>query len=311
METTTTAGSDSRNSAQRLELTGAGGITLVADAYGDPSAPSVLLLHGGGQTRHAWGATAGNLAAAGFYAVTLDLRGHGESAWADDGNYEISMFAADIHAVACALLTRPALVGASLGGIASLICEHEHPIATALVLVDITPRMDPVGVQKIVGFMNAFPEGFAAIEDAADAIAAYLPHRPRRRDTSGLAKNLRLGEDGRWRWHWDPRFLSGPPRSSHEHYPERMNTAARSLTVPALLVRGRMSEIVSEEGVREFLEMVPHAEYVDVEDASHMVAGDRNDLFCDAVIDFLTRKVAPSAEPSDGAHDANRAGLGR
>lgn len=293
MATSSTASATGRDQARRLEFEGKGGVALVADAYGDPSAPSVLLLHGGGQTRHAWGATAGNLAAAGFYAVTMDLRGHGESAWATDGDYDISSFAGDIHAVAGALPGPPALVGASLGGISSLVCQHDHPIATAVVLVDITPRMDPEGVQKIVGFMNAHPDGFAAIEDAADAIAEYLPHRPRPRDTSGLAKNLRLGEDGRWRWHWDPRFLSGPPRSSHEHYPERMNQAARSLDVPALLVRGRMSEIVSEQGVREFLEMVPHAEYVDVEDASHMVAGDRNDLFCDAVIDFLTRTLAP------------------
>ncbi|MFN2378133.1 MAG: alpha/beta fold hydrolase [Candidatus Binatia bacterium] len=293
MEPSTTSPSilPAGDEARRLGLRGADGLALVADAYGDPSSPPVLLLHGGGQTRHAWGGTAGRLAEAGFYAVTLDLRGHGESSWADDGEYGIDKFAADIHAVAGALPSRPALVGASLGGISSLICEHEHPVATALVLVDITPRMDPEGVQRIVGFMNAFPEGFARIEDAADAIAAYLPHRPRPSDTSGLAKNLRLGEDGRWRWHWDPRFLSGPPRSSHEHYPDRMNAAARSLAVPALLVRGRMSEIVSEEGVREFLEMVPHAEYVDVEGASHMVAGDRNDPFCDAVIDFLSRHL--------------------
>lgn len=300
MDSTATTASESSDGSRRLQLRGAGGIALVADAYGDPAAPSVLLLHGGGQTRHAWGATAGNLAASGLYAVTLDLRGHGESAWADDGNYDITAFAADIHAVASSFATRPALVGASLGGIASLICQHDTPIATAIVLVDVTPRMNPEGVQKIVGFMNAFPEGFAAIDDAADAIAAYLPHRPRRRDTSGLAKNLRLGADGRWRWHWDPRFLSGPPRSSHEHYPERMDAAARSLAVPAMLVRGRMSEIVSEEGVRHFLELVPHAEYVDVEDASHMVAGDRNDLFCDAVIDFLGRTIGPAGTTAGG-----------
>lgn len=254
----------------------------------------MLLLHGGGQTRHAWGATASKLAVAGFYAVNADLRGHGESAWADDGDYEISSFAADIAAMAAQLPSRPALVGASLGGIASLVCEHDHPVATAVVLVDVTPRMDPDGVQRIVGFMNAYPDGFEEIEHAADAIAAYLPHRPRRSDTKGLSKNLRQGEDGRWRWHWDPRFLSGPPRSVHDQYPHRMNEAARSLKVPTMLVRGRMSEIVSEEGVREFLELVPHAEYVDVEGASHMVAGDRNDAFCDAVIDFLTRTIGPS-----------------
>ncbi len=251
----------------------------------------MLLLHGGGQTRHAWGATASNLAAAGFYAVTLDLRGHGESEWASDGDYDIATFAADIHEVTQELPSPPALVGASLGGIASMFCEHVHPLATAVVLVDITPRMDPEGVQRIVGFMKAHPDGFAAIEDAADAIAEYLPHRPRPSDTKGLAKNLRLGSDGRWRWHWDPRFISDSPRSRHHEYPDKMNAAARSLHVPVLLVRGRMSEIVSEEGVREFLEMVPHAEYVDIEDASHMVAGDRNDIFCDAVIDFLSRTI--------------------
>lgn len=280
-------------SGKRVEFTGFGGVTLAADTYGDPSCPSVLLLHGGGQTRHAWGATAENLAAAGFYAVNIDLRGHGESAWARDGNYEIEAFARDILAVVAQLRSPPALVGASMGGLSSLAAEHLRPVATAVVLVDITPRMEPEGVQRIVGFMTAHSEGFATLDEAADAISEYLPHRPRPRDTSGLAKNLRRGEDGRWRWRWDPRFLQGPPRSASQHYPERMNAAARALTVPTLLVRGRMSEIVSEEGVREFLEMVPHAEYVDVADASHMVAGDRNDLFCDAVIDFLTRTLKP------------------
>jgi len=280
-------------SGKRVEFSGFGGVVLAADAYGDPTDPPVLLLHGGGQTRHAWGATASTLAAAGFYAVTMDLRGHGESAWADDGNYEMEAFAADLHAVAADLPSAPALVGASLGGMASMVAQFTKPLATAVVLVDITPRMNPEGVGRIVAFMNANPEGFATIDAAADAIAAYLPHRPRPRDTSGLAKNLRLGDDGRWRWHWDPRFLQGPPRSAQEHYPDRMNAAARSLKVPVMLVRGRMSEVVSEEGVREFLEMVPQAEYVDIEDASHMVAGDRNDLFCDAVVDFLKRTLAP------------------
>jgi pimeloyl-ACP methyl ester carboxylesterase len=288
-DSTPTTNRDQQGSPHRLRLRGNGGVSLVADAYGDPAQPSVLLLHGGGQTRHAWGATAGRLADAGFYALTLDLRGHGESDWAEDGDYDLTRFAADIREIAAGLPSAPALVGASLGGLASLLCQYLHPVASAVVLVDITPRMDPDGVARIVGFMKAFPEGFASTDDAADAIAAYLPHRPRPRDSSGLAKNLRLGADGRWRWHWDPRFLEGPPRSASEDYPERMNAAARSLDVPTLLVRGRMSEIVSEQGVREFLDLVPHAEYVDVEDAAHMVAGDRNDVFCDAVIDFLTR----------------------
>jgi pimeloyl-ACP methyl ester carboxylesterase len=54
-------------------------------------------------------------------------------------------------------------------------------------------------------------------------------------------------------------------------------------------VRGQSSEVVREENVRAFLEAVPHAEYVDVTGAGHMVAGDRNDAFNDAVSDFLRR----------------------
>ncbi len=273
----------------RREFHGAFGVRLVADTYGNPSAPPVLLLHGGGQTRHAWRGTAKVLAEAGFYAITLDLRGHGESGWCESGNYELENFAEDIRAIAAELPSAPALVGASLGGLAALVCQCEYHLASAVVLVDITPRVDPEGVQRIVGFMKAFPEGFASIEDAADVVAAYLPHRPRPSDTSGLAKNLRLGDDGRWRWHWDPRVLSEKPRASRPDYPESINAAARSLDVPTLLVRGRMSEVVSDEGVREFLEMVPHAEFVDVEGAAHMVAGDKNDAFGRAVVDFLQR----------------------
>jgi pimeloyl-ACP methyl ester carboxylesterase len=279
-------------SPRRLSVRGHGGVQLVLDAFGDPGGRPVLLLHGGGQTRHAWGGTAEQLAAAGFHAITMDLRGHGESDWAADGDYELDAFAADIRAVAASLPAPPALVGASLGGLSSLVCQHRHPVASAVVLVDITPRMEPEGVARIVGFMKAFPDGFSSVDEAADSIAAYLPHRPRPSDTSGLGKNLRRGDDGRWRWHWDPRFLAGPPRGASEEYPRRMAAAARSLDVPTLLVRGRMSEIVSEEGVREFLELVPHAEYVDVEDASHMVAGDRNDVFCRVVVDFLARTLA-------------------
>ncbi|HYC57209.1 MAG TPA: alpha/beta hydrolase [Candidatus Binatia bacterium] len=281
----------SQPSFTRLSLRGAGGIKLVADAYGDPSHRPVILLHGGGQTRHAWRSTAAVLASAGFYAITMDHRGHGESDWDEAGDYELTTFAGDIRQVASTLSSPPALVGASLGGMAAMVCERDHPLASAVVLVDITPSMDPEGVQRILGFMRAFPDGFTSIDEAADCIASYLPHRPRPADTSGLAKNLRLGPDGRWRWHWDPRFLNDKPRSAHNEFPARMNAAARALAVPTLLVRGRMSEIVSEENVREFLELCPHAEYVDVEDAAHMVAGDRNDVFCSVVTEFLTRTV--------------------
>ena len=136
--------------------------------------------------------------------------------------------------------------------------------------------------------MNQKPEGFDSLEEVAEAIANYQPHRKRPRDISGLEKNLRQGEDGRWRWHWDPAFLARPPGGA-EPPRGRLEAAARALEVPTLLVRGRASDVLSEELAREFLGLVPGAEYVDVADAAHMVAGDRNDAFTLAVSRFLSR----------------------
>jgi non-heme chloroperoxidase len=272
-----------------ISFEGHGGVALRGDAWGDPAGPPVVFLHGGGQTRHAWGATAARLARGGAYVVTLDHRGHGDSAWPPDGDYQLASFAGDVRAVAAALGRAPAVVGASLGGLAGLLAEGEQPgTLRALVLVDVAPRMEADGVARVLSFMNTGLDGFASLDEAADAIAAYLPHRKRPRDTAGLAKNLRQGADGRWRWHWDPRFVRrdfGDPSFSHA----RLTAAARALAVPVLIVRGRMSDVLSEEGVRELRALVPHAEYADVAGAAHMVAGDDNDAFSAAVGGFLAR----------------------
>jgi pimeloyl-ACP methyl ester carboxylesterase len=161
----------------------------------------------------------------------------------------------------------------------------------ALVLVDITPRVDVNGVAKVHGFMREHAyEGFATVEEAADAVAAYLPHRPRPRSNEGLKKNLRMHPDGRWRWHWDPRFLDGKRRvgPGGGAVEEMLVAAARRITIPTLLVRGASSELVQEQHAKDLLELVPHASYVDVTGARHMVAGDRNDQFADAIKGFLS-----------------------
>ena len=275
-------------------LEGAGGIALAADDEGDPGAPPVVLLHGGGQTRHAWGTTLSAVAGHGWHGYSVDLRGHGDSEWDPNGDYSIDAFAGDVVAIATNLPEPPALVGASLGGLSSLVAigEAPGPIARALVLVDVAPRIERAGVDRIGAFMTANLDGFDSLEQVADAIAAYNPHRPRPKDLSGLKKNLRQRADGKWMWHWDPRFVRGRFGSPDETRssitdPTRLRRAAERLDVPVLLVRGRMSDLLSEEGARELLELVPHARLVDVAGAGHMVAGDRNDLFNDAVVEFL------------------------
>lgn len=266
-----------------------GSLRVVADRWPGERTP-VVLAHGGGQTRHSWGPTAAALAGHGHEVLSVDLRGHGDSDWAPDGDYHMARFADDALAL-CAWFDRPVIwVGASLGGMTGLLASA-RPAAPleAIVLVDITPKPAVAGVDRILSFMreNA-EEGFATLEEAAEAVSRYQPHRPKPRNLNGLEKNLRRGEDARWRWHWDPRFLDS--RDSKERDPGRyddIELAARSLSIPTMLVRGRQSDLVTEAEAAAFLEMAPHAQYVDVADAAHMVAGDSNDVFTRAVVDFI------------------------
>ncbi len=278
---------------QLRHYVGHGGITLAAAVGGEAAAPPVILMHGGGQTRHAWSRAARELIAEGYFVICPDARGHGDSGWAEGGDYRLDAFASDLRAIIATLARPPALIGASLGGGTALLTigESEAPIASALVLVDMVPRPDPVGVGNIVRFMGANPQGFANLEEAAEAVTAYNPHRPRTKDQSGLMKNLRLRADGRLYWHWDPKFLAPAHRLNPEDYQARMDAATRRVRVPTLLVRGAMSDIVTEEAAAELRRMIPGCEVVDVAGAGHMVAGDRNDAFNGAVSGFLRQHV--------------------
>lgn len=270
---------------------GSDGLKLAASVGGPQHGQPVVLLHGGGQTRHAWRHAAADLARAGRRVISLDLRGHGDSQWSTEADYSFDAFAADLRAVLATLDEAPALVGASLGGLTSLLVAGEDPPIElrALVLVDVVPRLEREGVMQIVRFMLAHSDGFASLDEAADAVAAYLPHRPRPESTAGLGKNLREGADGRLRWHWDPKLLLGERVPDPEPAIPRLEAACRHVRVPTLLVRGARSEMVTEAGVQDFLRRIPKAEFVDVREAGHMVAGDDNDAFNAAVEGFLAR----------------------
>jgi pimeloyl-ACP methyl ester carboxylesterase len=278
-------------SARNSSFKGSTGLHIAADVGGDPSSPPVILMHGGGQTRHSWGTAFRALVDVGFYVVNLDARGHGDSEWAPDGDYSLPALAADLRAVIDTLKHPPALVGASMGGATALqlVGNAPGPIARALVLVDIVPRIEQEGSRKIATFMRANRDGFANLQEAADAVASYNPHRPRPKDPSGLMKNLRKRADGRLYWHWDPKFVERPITAEPPQFIESLIAACAGVTIPTLLVRGLNSDIVSDAGVADLKRLIPQTEVFDVPGAGHMVAGDRNDAFNDAIIGFLRR----------------------
>ncbi|HEX5644855.1 MAG TPA: alpha/beta hydrolase [Erythrobacter sp.] len=268
------------------------GLELACDVGGPDGAPLVLLMHGGGQTRHSWAGAMRALIRAGYRVANLDSRGHGESDWSASRAYSIDDRIKDIHAVVDGCGVPFAMVGASMGGLTSIHAVGEGLAPAALVLVDIVPDMEPKGVDRIVGFMNAHLGGFASLEEAADAVAAYYPERPRPRDPSGLMKNLRLRDDGRLYWHWDPvMFQVEDPSRFREPLERSTVELGHRPDVPVLVVRGQLSDIVSDASIAAFQSKVPHAEAVDVGGAGHMVAGDKNDAFNAAVIEFLARHM--------------------
>jgi pimeloyl-ACP methyl ester carboxylesterase len=276
---------------------GAKGVELVADVGGDPAAPTIILLHGGGQTRHSWGGAMRQLVLRGYQVINLDARGHGDSQWAADGDYTLEVLAQDLESVIGTLRSRPALVGASMGGATALLVagKRASSLAAALILVDVVPRIDTDGANKIRSFMRSGAEGFNTLEEAADAVAAYNPHRPRPKSNLGLMKNLRLRADGRLYWHWDPRVLQQARHAEPPLFADRLNSAAEQVRIPTLLVRGLKSDIVTEAAVADFRFHLPHLEVFDVSGAGHMVAGDKNDAFNQGVFEFLQRRLPPHA----------------
>ncbi len=265
---------------------------IVADTFGKPEDKPVLFLHGGGQTHHSWGDSAKIISENGYYAIALDARGHGDSSWSETGDYHVEDLGNDLKEVIKQLGKSPALVGASMGGLTSLIAQGESDttISSAIILVDIAPKTEQKGIERIFAFMSSNKHGFASIEEAAESVAAYLPNRTKPKDHSRLEKNLRLRADGRYYWHWDMKMLelwkSITPDQQIKNE-ERMYKAAKNLKVPTMIVRGGMSDVVSEKVMAEFLDEVPHVRSVNVSDAGHMVAGDSNHAFTNAVLEFL------------------------
>lgn len=284
-----------------LERFPVAGLELAVRTFNPQGAPGLLFAHGFGQTQGAWTGAATALAEAGCRCVTFDSRGHGRSDRLPGGDYQMEQFADDLMRLAAAQPEPPILIGASMGGLLGLVIAGEirpQPFR-ALVLVDITPRWETAGVERILAFMQAHPDGFASYADAAEQIADYLPQRKEKKSVDQLRPLLREGDDGRLRWHWDPALMAGMVEAS-ERYQPRLQAAAAKVDVPVLLLSGARSDVVSRATVDEFLQLVPHATHVSLAQATHMVAGDANDAF--------TREVGSFVQSMNSPGDRRRAG---
>jgi len=245
-------------------FSGFGGVRLVADAYGNPDDPGVVILPSGGQIRGAWEGVATALAAAGRHVVCLDLRGHGDSERPTEGRYDLDAFVGDLRAVLAQLNDRPVIVAASLGGwiATAALGEDGAHLATGLVLVDAPPRMEPSGVERMGASMRR------RAKDATD---------------------------------WDPRFLSAIDTAATE---PRLLAAAARVAVPTLIVRGAESRLSTADAVEELARCIAGAETVEISGAGHLVATDQVDAFNAVLVDFLERRVPREAPEYRAGSDA-------
>lgn len=264
-------------------------LDMVADAFGDPAAPAVCFFHGGGQSRRSWTQSARRTAETGYYALTFDLRGHGESGWAADGDYELEAYGRDVESIVARLARPVALVGASRGGQSALVGGSRHPdLVRLIMLADVAPLIVDDGVDGIRDFFRSSDAGFATLDDAADALHRHLG-QPRVANVSGLAKSMRK-QDGRLFWHWDPRttapeFLHPPSERAS------LFAAAGRVKSPVVLVKAQLSELVSDESVRHFKSLTPQLEVEIAEGVGHMFTGDQNDAFAVRLLRHLAEHL--------------------
>jgi epoxide hydrolase-like predicted phosphatase len=279
---------------------------IVGDAFGIASNPPVILLHGGGQSRHAWGGTCQTLANNGFFAIAIDMKGHGESYWDEKADYRSSAYAVDLDKLVnkIGIASRaPLFIAASLGGLATLEARFcQTPLCGGIVLVDVTPRLEHAGVERVLTFMSdGMKNGFDTLEEAAKAIQAYQPQRNRPINPDGLKKNLRFDERRqKYVFHWDPAFLGNHIKDGKVllDFEQKLLQEAKKITCPVLLLRGKLTDLVSEEGVDSLRTVIKHAEVVNVVNAGHMVAGDQNDIFSSESLKFALRLKPKMQESS-------------
>lgn len=273
------------------------GLMLAADVFAqDGARAEVLLLHGGGQNRHSWQRIAHRLQALGMKVIAMDARGHGDSDWDRSADYSREKLALDIRAAYRHFdLSAPLVIGASMGGLTAIDGLGLHGLpACGLVLLDVAPMTEEQGFDRIQSFMMQAPEGYASVDAVAQAVAVYRGTPPRNGPHTGLMRNLRLTPEGRYRWHWDPRLLASR-RLDVQTRRAHVSRILAQIDLPVLLLRGEHSDFVTQAGAEDFLRIARQGRALTIAGAGHMVSGEDNDGFLQAILDFARERLPVTA----------------
>lgn len=275
--------------ARVVEWRGAAGNRLVGEIFDAAGEVGVALFHGGGQTRHTWRRAARHLQALGIPCLAFDQRGHGESAWLEDGDYRLDAFLADARLVLEDWARPVVVIGTSLGGLVALmIAATGLPAIRGLAMVDTAPQLDPAEIEWLIEFLGGESEtGFESPAAAVRHVRRFFPDLTV--SVESMEKSLRRGPDGRWRHHWDVRVVLGELNSVALPHEERLHADAARVTVPFALVRAGASRLVSDAAVERLRGCVPHLEVLELPGAHHLFSSAESLRIMELLSDFLRR----------------------
>lgn len=268
-----------------------GGIRLHYLDWGRADGAPVVFLHGGCLTARTWDLVC--LALRDEYrCIALDQRGHGDSEWSPTMDYGFDAHAADLAAFLDHLeLARPVLVGQSMGALNAMTYAASHAGRPAgLVVIDAGPDVRAVGTEPIVEFV-LMPAEAASVDEFVARAVAFNPARDERLLRRSLLHNLRALPDGRWTWKYDRRHLSRELFASISERLAEFRGRVPSITCPTLVVRGKRSEVFTDEDARRLARSLPDGRWARVEGAGHTVQGDNPRGLVEALRPFL-REIA-------------------
>ena len=260
--------------------------------WGEPSNPTLLLLHGICQQCHSWDFI--SLALSHQYRVlALDARGHGDTQWPPNADYSLAAHQRDLDAVTEALGLRSfVLIGHSMGGRSGYVFASRRPdLVRALVIVDTGPGQVAAGSRRIRNFIS-LPDQLNSYEEFVQRVMDYTG-RPAWLVHGSLQHTIRQMPDGKWTWKYD-RAIRSPDFEPQSWPSEALWGCLEKVKCPTLLVRGANSDVLSKDVFQRMLGVIPQCHGATVARAGHLVPGDNPRGFLEALTPFLDGLAAPS-----------------
>jgi len=253
------------------------------------SEPELVLLHGGSQNAHTWDTVA---MALGRPLVAIDLPGHGHSDGPGnrpEGQLSAAGNAEDVAVVIRELASQAqAVVGMSLGGITTIALTDVAPdLVRRVVLVDVTPGVNPVKAKQITDFVNG-PPSFSSFDELLERTVQFNPTRTVSSLRRGILHNAVQREDGTWVWRWarwregmggasapaSPGQTREPQRDTAPIFSNLWEVVSR-IRVPVMLARGMLPQsVVDDDDEAELLKRLPGTKVVRFDKAGHSIQGD-------------------------------------